>query len=311
MEASTFSVTSDDGLVLFGYRWRPEEPKALVQIAHGMGEHAARYGQLAERLCNAGYAVVAHDQRGHGKSLLSGAPLGHMADNDAWNRAVGDIQRIGAPEASELAVPRFILGHSMGSFMTQQLLFQHPNAVAAAVLSASNGRPPPIAQVGRAVARLERLRLGPRGQSKVINGLSFEDFNKKFAPTRTDFDWLSRDEAEVDKYIADPLCGFIASNQSWVDMLDALPRLTDGENLARIPKNKPIYCFGGTRDAVGEFGRGMVNLVRSYRAAWLTEVDHKLYEDGRHEMLHETNRDEVIDDLIGWFDGVFTRLSDR
>jgi len=304
MEASTFRLCSEDGLELHVYRWLPsaagDDVKAVLQIAHGMGEHAGRYAELAEHFTAAGWAVYANDHRGHGESLLSGG-LGHMGDDRPWERAVGDVHRLAAHVADAHSdAPLVLLGHSMGSFMAQQALVEQPEAFDAVALSASNGRPPPVAQLGRLVARLERVRQGKEGHSPVINSLSFADFNKKFAPTRTDFDWLSRASAEVDKYIDDPLCGFIGSNASWVGMLDALPTLTDREQLERIPKNKPVYCFAGTHDAVGEFGKGMMRLVQAYRGAWLTEVEHKLYPGGRHEMLHEVNGDEVMGDLLAW-----------
>src|SRR5262249_10546445 len=146
---------------------------------------------------------------------------------------------------------RVLFGHSMGSFHVQRVLYQRHDGVDAAVLSSTNGKPPAIATLGRGVARAERLRLGKTGQSALLTALSFGDCNKKFKPNRTEFDWLSRDGAEVDKYIDDPLCGFAASTQTWVDLLDALPDLTLPDNLGLIPKDLPIYVFSGTQDAVG------------------------------------------------------------
>jgi alpha-beta hydrolase superfamily lysophospholipase len=309
--SNSFRLEAKDGLSLQVYAWLPEQPaRAIVQIAHGMSEHALRYAGFAASLVDAGYAVYAHDQRGHGASLQPGATLGHMADEDAWNLAVDDLHRIAVElHQRHPDLPLVSFGHSMGSFMVQQLLIEHPEDLDAAILSASNGRPPPIAAAGRGVARLERARLGKTGRSALLNKLSFEDFNKRFAPNRTAFDWLSRDEREVDAYIEDPRCGEKISVQSWVDMLDALPKLTEPAALARIPKDKPIYLFAGRRDPVGAMGAGVMNLLHSYRAAWLTRVSHKLYPGGRHEMLHETNRDEVVRDILAWLDTVASKSS--
>ncbi len=303
---STFSFTSDDGTALSVHRWLPDgSPKAVVQIVHGMAEHAGRYGGLAEALCDAGFAAYAHDQRGHGRSVPDGEQPGHLADFDGWNRGVSDIHLLNRHLAQEHGeVPLLLLGHSMGSLMLQQLLAQHPDDASGFALSGTSGSPPLIATAGRLVARIERARLGKQGKSALLNALSFDDFNKQFRPNRTDFDWLSRDEAEVDAYVADPLCGFVVSTQCWVDLLDALPKLTTRKNLAAIPKQKPIYLLAGSRDPVGDMGKSVMQLVDAYRSAWLTDVEVKIYEDGRHEMLHETNRDEVTAGLLAWFDRV-------
>ncbi len=301
---SDFTFTSRrDGTEIHVHRWLPDgAPRALVQIAHGMGEHARRYASLAEALTGRGYAVYANDHRGHGRSILPGHEPGHMGDGDAFHDAVADVVTLAQQLRDQHDAPLALMGHSMGSFMVQATLSDHPGLVDAAILSATNGRPPPIAAAGRVIARIERRLRGKAGKSPIIDALSFKDFNRKFKPNRTDFDWISRDQAEVDAYIADPLCGFIASNQSWISMLDALPELTSAARLSRIPRSLPIYIFSGTSDAVGEMGAGVMRLVHAYADAGLQRVTVKLYPGGRHEMLHETNRDEVIADLIRWLD---------
>ena len=135
-------------------------------------------------------------------------------------------------------------------------------------------------------------------------GLTFEDYNKAFAPNRTEFDWLSRDPAEVDKYVADPLCGFAVSTQVWIDMLRALDRISNPSNVAKVPKDMPLYLFAGDRDPVGDNGKGMKRLYEAYKRAAVFDVRLELYADGRHEMLNETNRQEVIDDFIAWCDEI-------
>ena len=307
--SETFHLTAADGLVLHGYTWSPEaKPRAVVQIAHGMAEYALRYAHLAEALVAKGYFVVAHDHRGHGKSVRPGEEVGHMADEDAWTKAVDDLHRVNRhAAAAHPGVPVIVLGHSMGSFLAQNLNFAHPTDVDAVVLVASNGKPQPIAQAGRLVARVERARLGKRGRSQLLNKLSFEDFNTNFRPNRTAFDWVSRDEHEVDAYVADPLCGFMVTVQTWVDMLDALPTLTKPENLARIPKARPIFVVSGDRDPVGLMGKGAKSLVASLRGAGLSKVELKLYPGARHELLNETNKAEVIADLVAWLDRTVPR----
>ena len=306
-----FTLKSGDGLEIYVHVWRPtQEPKAAVQVAHGMAEHALRYTQLAEALNQQGYIVYANDHRGHGRSIGNRHRLGHMGEDDTFHRAVEDMYELNRKiDEAHDAVPKILLGHSMGSFMVQAFLWQYPEAIEAAVLSGSNGKPPPIAQLGRIVARVEQLRLGKTGKSQVIDAMAFKDFNRKFRPNRTAFDWLSRDESEVDAYIADPLCGFIVSTQSWVDLLDVLGDLVAPNNLARIPKDRRIYIFGGARDAVSDMGAGAKRLARVYRKAGLEHVDIKLYPDGRHEMLHETNRTQVTEDVVRWLDDTVAELS--
>jgi alpha-beta hydrolase superfamily lysophospholipase len=231
-----------------------------------------------------------------------------MADNDSWNRIVEDAHGVNREIARRHpGLPIIVLGHSMGSFVLQQLLFEHPGDMVAAALSGSNGKPPAKAAAGKLVARIERARVGRRNPSALLTRLSFGEYSKAFAPTRTEFDWLSRDPAEVDAYIADPLCGFPVSTQTWVDLLDALGRIASPDNVAKVPKDMPLYLFAGDRDPVGEFGKGMARLHDAYRRAGIADVRLKLYPGGRHEMFNETNRQEVMADLISWCDEIVAR----
>ena len=296
-------ISPADGILLQGYEWLPAaDPRAVVVIAHGMAEHAGRYGRFAAALTAAGFAVYAFDHRGHGHTARDPAGLGHVADHDSWNRAVVDLAAV-----CDLAAQRhpgrpvLLFGHSMGSFMAQQFLYEHGDRIAGCVLCASNGRPPPIAALGRLVARLEKLRLGGRGISMFIHNMSFGAFNRRFAPARTDFDWLSRDAAEVDKYIADPLCGFPISVQSWIGFLDGLDAMARPENQARIRKDMPVFVIAGSHDPVSGGGKGLRQLLDAYQAAGLNRVESRFYDQARHELLNETNRDAVTADIIGFF----------
>ncbi len=229
-----------------------------MQIAHGLAEHGARYARLAGALNAAGYGVYAFDLRGHGPSC-DPADLGHFADPDGWAKCVGDLWTFNRLIAAEQpGLPIVFLGHSMGSFLGRQFVADHSDSLAGAALSGSNGKPPPIAALGRLVARLERLRLGKRGKSRLIFNMWFGDFNKPFHPARTAFDWLSRDPKEVDAYVADPLCGFPFTTQLAIDVLDALPHLSDPKMLATIRKDMPIYVFSGERDPVGANIQGLI-----------------------------------------------------
>ncbi len=302
MPANEFTFDAEDGARLLGRRWLPGgSPRAIVQIAHGLAEHSARYARLAAALNAAGYGVYASDHRGHGPGAAA-ADLGHFADEKGWDKAVGDLWTFNRLIASEQpGKPIVFLGHSMGSFLGQQFVAGHSDALAGVVYSGSNGRPPAIATAGRLIARAERLRLGKRGKSALLVQMMFGDFNKRFKPARTAFDWLSRDPKEVDAYVADPLCGFPFTTQLAVDLLDALPGLIAPERLSRIRKDLPIYVLSGGDDPVGANIQGLIDALKG---AGFSRLATRIYPGARHETLNETNRDEATRDLIAWLDGV-------
>jgi alpha-beta hydrolase superfamily lysophospholipase len=302
MPGSEFAFRAEDGQTLLGRRWLPEgPPRTVVQIAHGLAEHSARYARLAGALNAAGYAVYANDHRGHGPKAAS-ADLGHFADEGGWDKAVGDLWTLNRLIAKEQpGAPIVFLGHSLGSFLGRSFIAEHSDALAGAALSGSSGKPPAIATLGRAIARAERLRLSKRGKSRLILQMWFGAYNKPFEPARTPFDWLSRDESEVDAYVADPYCGFPFSTQLAIDVLDALPRATSPASLAKIRKDMPVYVFSGERDPVGANIKG---LIADLKAAGLTRLTTRIYPGARHETLNEVNRDEVTHDLIAWLDGI-------
>jgi alpha-beta hydrolase superfamily lysophospholipase len=302
MPGSEFDFRADDGQTLLARRWLPEgPPRAVVQIAHGLAEHSARYARLAAALNSAGYAAYANDHRGHGPKAAA-ADLGHFADEGGWDKVVGDLWTLNRLIAAEQpGTPIIFLGHSLGSFLGRGFIAGHSDALAGVALSGSNGKPPAIATLGRLIAREERLRLGKRGKSNLIFQLWFGEFNKPFKPARTASDWLSRDEKEVDAFVADPLCGFAFTTQLAIDVLDALPHVTSRKSLATIRKDLPIYVFSGERDPVGANIKG---LIQDLKAAGFTELTTRIYPGARHETLNETNRDEVTRDLIAWLDGI-------
>ena len=299
MQAGTFTINRPDGHAVYGRLWRPENtPRAVVQIVHGLAEHSARYARLAEALTQAGYAVYAHDQRGHGPNTPP-ADLGFFAERDGWRKLLDDIQAVAERIAADHpGLGRAFLGHSMGSFLGQTYIAERGDELAAAVLSGTSGPPPAILPIGKRIVAFESWRLGPRGKSPLVQALLFGEQNKPFRPARTPYDWLSRDAAEVDKYVAAPLCGFALTNPLAADLVGALADLASPALAARIPKTLPIYVFSGARDPVGAKLQGLLDV---YRSAGL-DVTAKLYPDARHETLNETNRDEVTRDLIGWLD---------
>jgi alpha-beta hydrolase superfamily lysophospholipase len=306
---SNFTLTTPDGIDLFIYCWLPaEQPKAVIQIAHGLAEHAGRYARLAGALTSASYAVYANDHRGHGRTVKSSDDLGFFAERDGWRECVADMWQLNRHVAvTHPGLPIVLLGHSMGSTLAEQFMGDHGDVLAGVVLSGANGKPTFLARIGGAVTWAERVRLGQRGKSKLVQSLTFDAFNKQFAPTRTAFDWLSRDPAEVDKYVADPLCGFSATVQLWIDLLGGWAAVSREAHRKRVPKTLPVYLIAGRRDSVSGNTRQLGPWMAEHRAAGLMNLTHKFYPDARHELFNETNRNEVTGDLIGWLDQVVVK----
>jgi alpha-beta hydrolase superfamily lysophospholipase len=297
--ASTFSFVND-GVEIAGERRLPAaSPKASVLIAHGMAEHAARYGRFAGELAAGGYAVYVPDHRGHGRTA-GDAHLG-WAGTDGWNGMLRDLDALAAlvrerhPQA-----PLVLFGHSMGSVLAQRFAQLHGDRLAGLILSGTFGAAPNIG-AGIAAATVLRLLRGDRAPSPLQRTM-FAGFNKGFAPQTTGFEWLSRDDAEVRKYADDPWCGFTFSNRLLVDMLRGYAETWKPANERRIPAALPVLLFSGALDPVGANTRAVTALAQRYRALGLGDVQVTFYPDARHEMLNETNRDEVVRDVLGWLD---------
>lgn len=290
-------IDTPDGHQIQTYTWPLDHPRAWVHINHGMSEHASRYNALALALNKEGYGVVAHNHRGHGTSHTT--QLGHYADTNGWSKLLSDIDAV-RDAICDPERPYFLMGHSMGSFIIQSYLVKTQRKIDGLILSGSNYQAPMLTKAGLLVAKIERWRLGPQSASKLLQFLSFGSFNQAFKPNRTDFDWLSKDHIEVDKYINDPLCGFDCSTQLWIDMLTGLVELFHPNSFKKIQANLPIYIFGGDKDPVGEKGKGLPKLAAAYNQSGQSNVSMKLYPDGRHEMLNETNKNDVICDVVNW-----------
>lgn len=306
MNHTSFWLTANDRSRLYVNQWMPDAPpRALVMLSHGMAEHSGRYARLAQALCDAGYGLYAPDQRGHGRTADEGT-LGLYAEHDGWNKVVGDLaslnQHIGQQQPG---LPIILLGHSMGSYIAQAYLLHHSASLDGAILSGSNFQPVALYRAARLIARVERLRQGLRGRSALIDFLSFGSFNKAFKPNRTAFDWLSRDPAEVDKYINDPLCGFRCTNQLWIDLLGGLQQISKASNLAQIDPGLPILVMGGECDPVSE-GKRLNSLADALREAGCQHLQLNIYPQARHEVFNETNRDEVTADVLSWLDQALT-----
>ncbi len=286
MPSSSFSYTSADGRQIAAYRWDPAgEPRAVVQLTHGMGEHAKRYEHVARALTDAGYVVYAQDQRGHGASADPDA-LGDLGEG-GWPGLVDDIGLLSARiRAEHPGLPLILLGHSMGSFAVQQYVLDHSEDVDAVVLTGTG-----------AIDLLEAAL-------DLDQPLDLALFNAAFQPARTDFDWLSRDPDVVDAYVADPFCGFGLDTISTKAMFAGARRLADPEQVARMRSSLPVYIAVGEADPVNGGLTLLTPLADRYTQAGITDLVVRTYPEARHEVFNETNKDEVIADLLAWLDRV-------
>jgi len=304
MQSSSFTLATPDGTQLHVNRWLPDgPPKAVVQIAHGMAEHSDRYARFAERLTASGYAVYAGDHRGHGSTVRTATDAGYFADDHGFDTVVDDLHLLSDHAREENpGLPFFLFGHSMGSFLSRSYATRFGGDLDGLVLSGTAGDPGALGKVGLALATAQARLRGRRHPSGLMDQLTFGQYGAAFKPNRTKFDWLSRDEAEVDKYVADERCGNVFTSGFFADLLGGLGTINSDASVSRVPKTLPIFVFSGAQDPVGEKGKGPTAVADQLRRLGVGDVTLRLWPQGRHEMLNETNRDEVMDSVVEWLD---------
>ena len=301
----SFTFTARDKREIFVHKWSPlrGEIKAVLQIAHGMAEHGKRYEEFAEFLNRHGYLVYANDHRGHGKSADSLEYLGYLGEDQGFKLLVEDMCQLSQIIKMENSYKKiFLLGHSMGSFASQRFIMDYPKQVDGVILSGSNGSQGSVLKLGILLAKRESRRKGPKEKSKLLNNLSFASYNKKFKPNRTDFDWLSREDKKVDQYIEDPFCGEIFPASFYLEFFKTLSYIEAKENFSKIPLPLPIFIISGDKDPVGRMGRGVESLYQRYLKVGVKDLQKKLYQGARHEVLNEINRQEVMTDIVQWLE---------
>ncbi len=303
MKSKVFTFSVNDGSEISCYKWEMDNTKyarGVLYIAHGMAEHSKRYERFAEFLTNAGFIVYANDHRGHGKTQELYGQMGYFSDKNGWGKVVDDMAfLIDIIKNENKELPVFMLGHSMGSLLARTFITYYSEKIDGLMISGTAFDAGMLGSIGLLIAKIQKF-FAKKKPSKLMDKLSFGSFNNKFKPNRTDFDWLSRDNNEVDKYINDKWCGQVFTSSFYVDLLKGTKYIHKKNNLDSIRKDLPIAIFSGADDPVGNFGKGIKLVEKLYKDIGIADVSCKLYEGARHEILNETNRTQVFSDMLDW-----------
>jgi alpha-beta hydrolase superfamily lysophospholipase len=304
MKMSEYKFKVSDGTGIQVYEWLPENPENIqrvVQISHGMAEHSGRYKDFAYFLTQHNTAVYAHDHRGHGKTAGKIENVGYLAKRKGWEKMVQDMKEISTHIKEKYKEqPLYLFGHSMGSFVVRNVLVKPGMKIEGAILSGTGGNPGLLGHIGVILTKILLLFYPGNSPSPFMNKLSFGAFNNSFKPNRTDFDWLSCDNEQVDKYIDDPYCGTIFSIRFFNDLLRGLLHISKQVTINQVPDDISILMFSGEKDPVGNQGKGVIDVYNKFKKAGIKNVTMKLFKDGRHEMLNEVNRMEVFGYVQDW-----------
>lgn len=304
MKISNFTFKGEEDTDIYVYKYEPIEKEninGIVQISHGMSEEAGRYKRFANYLTDNGYIVYINDHRGHGKSAENINRIGILAQKDGIHCIVKDLNKLTKIIKTENnGLPIFLFSHSMGSFAAQKYIIDYSEDIDGVILSGTNGLHGIEVDLGFLVAKVMSKIQGREKKAYLIDKLAFGGFNKKFKPNKSEFDWLSRDFKEVEKYIENEYCGVVFSNGYFYDLFKLFKEIRNINNLKKINSKLPIYIFAGDKDPVCKFGKGITKLYENYKKVGIENVEFKLYSGGRHEMLNEINKDEVINDTINW-----------
>lgn len=293
----------DNDTKLHAVRWMPdsENVAGIVQIVHGMAEYVERYEELAAYLTDRNFVVTGEDHLGHGKSVPEGGQQGYFCEQDPATVVVRDVHRL-KKMTQELypGVPYFILGHSMGSFITRNYICRYGTGIDGALILGTGMQSAGLLLASKTVAAIEGAFRGQRHVSRMMDKAAFGAYNRRIAEKRTDYDWLSRDEERVDAYIADPDCGFVFTVNGFKTLFELISRAKKPENLGKIPAELPIFMASGAEDPVGNYGKGVEKAYRSLQGVGVRDLTLKLYPEDRHELMNEPDREQVMADIAEW-----------
>jgi len=282
--------------------FEPEgEVRGVVQIAHGIAEYINRYDGFMKFLAKNGFVAVGNDHLGHGKSVTNPKELGIFAEKNGWNYALEDMNKLHEITVEKYPnVPYIFFGHSMGSFLTRNYVILHPDQPSMVIICGTGHQKKLEVVGGNLIAKTAVTMFGSHKVANVLNNIVFGGYNKGIKNLRTQSDWLNRDPKEVDKYINDPLCGFVPTVSMFRDMLTGVKFDTNPDNIAKMNKSTPVLFISGDDDPVGEKGEGVRRAYKAFKDAGLENVKMNLYPGARHEILLETNHDEVYNDVLEW-----------
>ena len=307
MNTEKFVKKMSDGNENIIHAWIPDgSVKGVVVLSHGMAEYAMRYDYFGKLLSNEGYAFYAEDHRGHGETAEMAKKngtggFGYLADKNGFLRVVDDIHEEVLDLKEKYHGKKIVLfGHSFGSFVSQCYCEKYGDSIDGCILCGTAGPREALVHFARGMASVIKFFTGKKHVSKFMDGIAFGSYNSKIKNPRTSSDWLSRDEENVDKYVADKWCGFTCTIGFFYDMFNGLCIIHEKKNMDSIPKNLPIYFIDGTGDPVGSYGQSVKSLYDIYLANGMKNVKVKFYEGARHELLNETNHAEVENDIITW-----------
>ncbi|MCQ2539092.1 MAG: alpha/beta hydrolase [Acetatifactor sp.] len=306
MKKEEFYFDSRDGKSkLHAVRYTPDDGKVrgVLQIVHGMAEHVERYEEFAEFLTGKGLVVTAEDHLGHGGSIGENGTVGYFCSQDPATVVVRDVHRLKKiTQGLYPGVPYVLMGHSMGSFIARNYICRYGTGITAAIIMGTGMQPAGLIKVSKIMAGIQKVFCGPKHSAKMLDKIAFGAYNNKINNPRTTFDWLTKEDSIVDKYIEDPLCGFTFTVNGFATLFELIDRLHKPENLSRVPHDLPIFMVSGEADPVGDYGKGVQLAYDSLKNAGVQNITMKLYEGDRHEILNEKDRAEVMDDIWDWIE---------
>ncbi|WP_420410403.1 alpha/beta fold hydrolase [Hoeflea sp.] len=304
---SPFTLESPTGAALaLRHMAAPGQPRGVVQINHGLAEHAARYRPFAGFLAERGYHVYAHDHRGHGATRAPDSIPGAFAKSGGGGKVIADVEAVHAHiRNTHPGLPVITFGHSMGGLIALNFAETHPGACQGLAVWNSNFNAGAAGRAGQALLAVEAFFKGSDTPSAILPKLTFQAWAKAMPDRRTDFDWLSRDPAEVDAYIADPLCGWDATVSMWRDVFELIYRGGSSKQLARLPKDLPVHLLGGGEDPATDKGEAIKWLADRMRKSGLGNIESQVLPETRHETLNEINREAAMDGFADWLDRQF------
>ena len=296
--------SSDQKTTISAVEWIPEgRVRAVLQICHGMVEYIDRYDEFASYLSEQGFYVTGHDHLGHGKSIQSKEHLGFFHETRGNEFVISDIHKLHLITAEKYPeVPYFIMGHSMGSFLVRQYLIEHAEGIDGAVLMGTGYQGALVLNAGQLLCRIIAMSKGWKYRSPFVNKLGMGGMNKKFEPSDTGKDWVTSDGLMLEAYVKDPLCSFMFTVNGYYNLFAGMKKIIKKKNLEKMPADLPVLFVSGADDPVGGEGKGVRKVYQDFKRAGISDVNLKLYDGARHEILNDRHREAVCHDLFIWLE---------